>query len=180
MISATIDSSRRGDSERWHVQRQGGGPLCHASLSGRVRTARRATTNCNQCQKNDEPERLGPNELETLEKIDAGELFRMSDKRVTWYLHTLADFDYVRAPKEYATVTERGQVVLADLRNPTPWYDAKTKILHARRRLSASTVCGVVLGDYVSTYTIKRIAEKAKELGRVTVNCLECATRMPR
>lgn len=178
VICGTNDAGHTGNTEVWHIARIGNGqPLCGAVLSGRVRTARLAQSNCNSCNNCDRPWDVRDELRECLLTVYRGEPARLEDKRWKYQVSRLLDYDYVKQVfpgGDNLAITMRGKVVARDIVNPATWWDRKRRVLHARWPLTARTRCGEVIIEPFTTWTLKWLADKERERKDAIVRCLAC------
>lgn len=175
VISGTLDEGRHLSTECWHIPRIGNGqPLCGASLSGRVRTARLAQSNCGRCNSFDRPWNVAGELLECLMVVHRDGRARLEDKRWRYQVSQLLDFDYVKQVEDDVKITMRGKVVARDIVNPATWWETKRRVLHARWPLQAKTRCGIVAVNPFTTWTLKWLADKERERKDTVVRCIAC------
>jgi hypothetical protein len=176
VIAAQRDPRRRDGTELWHIPRIGNGqPLCGAEISGRVRKSKMETPNCNTCRHYDKPWEVRDELYECLLEVHARKPITINDKRWRYSVSRLIDADYVKVVGTIdLRMTMRGRVVVKDILEPSPWWDRKRRVLHARRPLAAHTRCNLKLGEIFTTWDLKVLADKERERRDSTITCIGC------
>lgn len=163
-------------TERWHIPREfePSRPLCGARLAGQFKRTK-GMPNCGSCMTLASLERVYPYYYPVLRALYLTQ--PIPPYAVKHADHaTLYEADLVGDKGGRMVLTTRDKIAARDIVTPVGWYDATTRLYHARRALALETLCGFRCGyQTTSLKEFERLHADARKHGRTTITCVRCA-----